>query len=74
MIKVDVEKKMICSNCGSTIFYIKGVDITHDYDFEHCSCKEVEENLIKGNYDNYDYVRATSQVKCSNCDEVIIDL
>jgi predicted nucleic-acid-binding Zn-ribbon protein len=74
MLKVKTEKKMKCEKCGSTKFYIRGVDITHDYDFERCSREEVEENLMSGNYDNYDYFKGYSQVKCSNCEDVIIDL
>jgi len=30
--------------------------------------------LMTGNYDNYDYFKGYSQVKCSNCEDVIIDL
>ena len=74
MLKVTTEKKMKCEKCGSTKFYIKGVDITHDYDFGSFTCKEVEENLIEGNYIDYDYFKSYSQVMCSNCEEVIIDL
>ena len=29
---------------------------------------------MKGDYDNYDYFKSYSQVKCSNCEDVIIDL
>ncbi len=36
--------------------------------------EEVEENLMKSNYDNYDYFKGYSQVKCSGCEGVIIDL
>ena len=50
MLKVITGKKMKCEKCGSTKFYIKGVDITHDYDFRSCTREEVEENLINGNY------------------------
>jgi len=74
MLKVTTEKKMKCEKCGSTKFYIKGVDITHDYDFRSCTREEVEENLINGNYANYDYFKSYSQVKCSNCEDVVIDL
>jgi len=74
MLKVTTEKKMKCEKCGSTKFYIKGVDITHDYDFRSFTCKEVEENLINGNYANYDYFKSYSQVMCSNCEDVVIDL
>lgn len=74
MLKAGTNQKMKCRKCEGTKFYIKGVDITYDYDFENCSCKEVEEDLIQGNYDNYDYFKGYSQVICSNCDEVIIDL
>jgi len=74
MLKVTTEKKIKCERCGSTKFYIKGVDITHDYDFGSCSREEVEENLMKGNYDNYDYFKGNTQVKCSSCEDVIIDL
>ena len=74
MLRVENETKMKCSKCEGTKFYIKGVDTTHDYDFELCTYEEVEENLIKGNYDNYDYFKGYSQVICSNCEEVTIDL
>ena len=74
MLKVITGKKMKCEKCGGTKFYIKGVDITHDYDFEHCTYKEVKDNLIEGNYTDYDYFKSYSQVMCSNCYEVIIDL
>ena len=74
MLKVTTEKKMKCEKCGSTKFYIKGVDITHDYDFGSFTREEVEKNLINGNYANYDYFKSYSQVICSNCEEVIIDL
>ena len=74
MLKVKTEKKMKCEKCGSTKFYIKGVDITHDYDFGKYSPEEVEENLMTGNYDNYDYFKGYCQVKCSSCEDVIIDL
>jgi len=74
MLKVKTSQMMKCERCGSTKFYIKGVDITHDYDFGKCTPEEVEENLMKGNYDNYDYFKGYSQVKCSNCEDVIIDL
>jgi len=74
MLKATTEKKMKCEKCGSTKFYIKGVDITHDYDFRSYTCKEVEKNLINGNYANYDYFKSYSQVMCSNCEDVVIDL
>ena len=74
MLKVTTEKKMKCSKCEGTKFYIKGVDITHDYDFGHSTYKKVEENLINGNYANYDYFKSYSQVMCSNCEDVVIDL
>jgi hypothetical protein len=74
MLKTRTNQKMKCRKCGSTKFYIKGVDITHDYDFGNFTPEEVEENLMKGNYDNYDYFKGFSQVKCSNCEDVIIDL
>lgn len=74
MLKVTTETMMKCSKCKGTKFYIKGVDITYDYDFELCTYEEIEENLIEGNYDNYDYFKGYSQVICSNCEEVIIDL
>ena len=74
MHNVEVGKKMKCSKCGSTIFFIKGVDITHDYDFGHCTYKEVEENLMNGSYDNYDYFKSYSEVRCSNCDDIVIEL
>ena len=74
MLKVTTEKKMKCEKCGSTKFYIKGVDITHDYDFRSLTWEKVEKNLINGNYANYDYFKSYSQVICSNCEEVIIDL
>jgi hypothetical protein len=74
MLKVTTNQKMKCERCGSTKFYIKGVDITNDYDFESYSREEVEENLMNGSYDNYDYFKGHSQVKCSNCENVIIDL
>ena len=48
---------MKCEKCRSTKFYIKGVDITYDYDFRRCTWEEVEENLINGNYANYDYFK-----------------
>ena len=74
MLKVTTEKKMKCEKCGGAKFYIKGVDITHDYDFGSCTREKVEKNLINGNYANYDYFKSYSQVICSNCEEVIIDL
>jgi len=74
MLKVKTSQMMKCERCGSTQFYIKGVDITHDYDFGNCTPEEVEENLMKGNYDNYDYFKGYSQVKCLNCEDVIIGL
>jgi len=52
----------------------QGSRITHDYDFGNCTPEEVEENLMKGSYDNYDYFKGYSQVKCSSCEDVIIDL
>lgn len=42
MLKVKTEKKMKCEKCGSTKFYIRGVDITHDYDFGNCDREEIE--------------------------------
>jgi len=74
MLKVKTNQMMKCKRCGSTKFYIKGVDITHDYDFGNYTPEEVVENLMKGNYDNYDYFKGYSQVKCSSCEDVIIDL
>jgi len=65
---------MKCKKCGSTKFYIKGVDITYDYYFGNCTYKEVEENLMKGSYDNYDYFKSYSEVRCSNCNDVVIEL
>ena len=50
MLKVTTGKKMKCEKCGSTKFYIKGVDITQDYDFRSFTQEKVEENLINGNY------------------------
>jgi len=74
MLKATTNQKMKCRKCGSTKFYIKGVDITHDYDFGNCTYKEVEENLMNGNYDNYDYFKSYSEVRCSKCDDIVIDL
>ncbi len=74
MLKVTTEKKMECEKCGSTKFYIKGVDITHDYDFGNCTPEEIKENLMKDNYDNYDYFKGYSQVKCSGCEDIVINL
>ena len=73
MLRVENEIKMKCSKCGGAKFYIKGVDITYDYDFELCTYEEIEKDLIEGNFDNYDYFKGYSQVICSNCEEVIID-
>ncbi len=73
MIKVETEKKMKCEKCGSTKFYIKGVDITHDYDLGDCTREDVEDNLMDGNYDNYNYSAGYCQVKCSNCEDIIIN-
>jgi hypothetical protein len=74
MLKTRTNQKMKCRKCGSTKFYIKGVDITHDYDFGNCTYKEVEENLMNGNYDNFNYFKSYSEVRCSNCDNVVNEL
>ena len=65
---------MKCKKCESTKFYIKGVDITYDYDFRNCTYKKVEKTLINGSYDNYDYFKSYSEVRCSNCDDIVIEL
>ena len=36
--------------------------------------QEVEENLMNGSYDNYDYFKSYSEVRCSNCDDIVIEL
>ncbi len=58
---------------NSTLLLFSSI-VTHNYDFGKCSPEEVKENLMSGNYDNYDYFKGYSQVRCSNCEDVIIDL
>ena len=70
----ETEELMKCEKCGSTKFYVKGVDITVDYDMEILIKKEVKDNLIDGNFTDWDYFKGYSQVKCSSCEDVIIDL
>ena len=74
--KIDVktEELMRCEKCGSAKFYIRGVDITSDYDMVKLTKEEVKDSLIDGNFTDWDYFKGYSQVKCSNCEDVIIDL
>ena len=58
--------------CGSEKFYIKGVEVTFDYDFSKLSKEKVEENLEKGGYINFNWFKGHSQVICAHCEKIII--
>jgi len=64
---------MKCKKCGSIKFYIQSTDITYANDFSKLLEEEIEENLVKGNYINFDWSKGYIKVICSNCGAAALD-